>query len=121
MTEKEKNISNALLLRTLSMKSKLEFGPVGNLLIAEVIKVGKQSELVWNYYNLSMISFLDEVLDAIGIGLEDRIEKPGKDPKKGEEVLKRLETNDLEKSLKDNKHRFVNHHYPKIAASQKLN
>lgn len=39
-------------------------------------------------YNLSNISFLDDILEEIGITEDWRIEKPGKNSEKGEELNK---------------------------------
>ncbi len=106
--EETKIISSAILLRTLSFKSKLGFGDNAHLIVEDVIKAGRQADLVWAYYNLSMISFLDDVLDALGINKEERIAKPGKDSILGDPIVKRSEIQVLEQNLSNNKDSFIN-------------
>lgn len=70
-----------LLLRTLTMKSKLNFGSadIKYLTIRELITMNRNRQLVNIYYNLGMIDFNQEIKDALFITQE--IEKPGKLPK----------------------------------------
>lgn len=74
-----------VLYRKLGMKSKLGFGKHADLTVHDVL-VGLSPEwkgleyLYWCYYNCSNISFIDAVLDEIGITPEMRIPKPGTAP-----------------------------------------
>lgn len=79
-------MSSAILLRTLARKSVLDFGKYKDRSIQQIIDLGNVRTLRWYYYNLSMISYLPDILDEIGITQEWRIEKPGKDPEKGESL-----------------------------------
>lgn len=75
---------DAVTLRKLSRKSVLWFGKHKDRTVQQVIDLKNFRALRWYYFNLSGVSFLDDVLDEIGITEEYRIEKPGKDPEKGE-------------------------------------
>lgn len=67
----------ALLLRTLTLKSKLGFGysEYKFLTIAELLNMYKHHMLVKCYYELSMINYNDELIDLLCI---EKISKPGK-------------------------------------------
>lgn len=77
-----------VLLRTLARKSVLDFGKYKDQSIQQILDLKKHRYLRWIYYNASKISFLPEILDEIGITEEWRIDKPGKNPEKGEELDK---------------------------------
>ena len=69
-------------LRTLTLKSKLKFGKFHDYTVKECLFIKNQYRyIVWCYYNLGNISFDNEVLEIIGIDIDHRIEKPGKDVK----------------------------------------
>jgi len=68
------------LLRKLTEKSTLKFGKYYDLKVIELINLKKTALLRWYYYNASMITFTDEVLDKILVPKEYRIIKPGKKP-----------------------------------------
>ena len=70
-------MSYAVLLRTLSKKSKLKFGKYANDEIGKLLELKKGAYLAWCYYNLSNISFTEDILDELK--LDHRINKPGKD------------------------------------------
>lgn len=57
----------------------MNFGKYYDLTVQQVIDKGQRAYLRWCYFNNSMISFSDEVLNNIGITKEHRIKKPGKD------------------------------------------
>lgn len=80
-----------ILLRTLARKSVLDFGKYKDRSIQQVIDLKNIGVLRWYYYNCSMISFLPDILNEIGITEEWRIDKPGKDPQKGELLEKTKE------------------------------
>lgn len=71
-------ISNAVLLRKLTEKSKLKFGEYADLTVGDLLKIGKKKYLRWCYYHCSMITFIDEILDILSIRDDFLIEKPGK-------------------------------------------
>ncbi len=119
--ENSRKITDAILLRKLSFKSKLGYGDNSHLTVQDVINADRQADLVWAYYNLSMISFLDEVLDALKIDKEERIDKPGKNTDLGDTVIKRFEINNLETNLVNNKDSFINNAVYKTDAGQPLN
>ena len=72
-----------VLLRTLARKSVLDFGKHKDRSVQQLLDLKHYRVLRWYYYNCSMISFLPDILDEIGIPEESRIAKPGKDPEKG--------------------------------------
>lgn len=74
--------TSAVLLRTLTEKSKLGFGKHSDIQIFKLLENNSgRSYLMYIYYNSSMISFCDSILDSIKIRKEDRIQKPGIDRK----------------------------------------
>jgi len=68
-------------LRTCTYKSILGFGDDDQkvLTVYELLGLNKHYELVRAYYCLGKITFMDDVLNEIGITEDMRIEKPGKD------------------------------------------
>ena len=70
----------------MARKSVFTFGKYENRTVQQCIDLKNLRALRWYYYNCSMISFLPDILDEIGITEEWRIEKPGKNPDKGEEL-----------------------------------
>lgn len=68
-------------LRKLAHKSKWEYGKHTGRTINDIMIVDYKY-LVWAYYNLERISFIDEILDEFANKFEKfkRIDKPGKDP-----------------------------------------
>jgi len=75
-----------MIFRILTLKSRLKFGNYAQDTVKSVIGIGKKSYLRWAYYNLSHISFTDDILDEIDIPIEKRISKPGKNPVMGAEL-----------------------------------
>jgi len=73
---KEVEISNALVLRILTLKSVLLFGKYKGCTIEKVITLNKHY-LQWIYYNIIGISFDKNALTEIGI--TQLIPKPGSD------------------------------------------
>jgi len=73
---------DVILLRKLSSKSLLGFGKYADMTVSQVIAINKKIYLKWCYYNLSNISFIDEILDELYIIGDYVIEKPGTDAKK---------------------------------------
>lgn len=76
----------AILLRTMARKSVFDFGKFKDRTVQQCIDLKNHRMLRWYYYNCSMISFLPDILEEVGITDEWRIAKPGKDPDKGKEL-----------------------------------
>ena len=74
-----------LLLRKMTFKSKIGFGRYPDLTVKELIDIGKASELIYMYYGLDRIDFVQEVKDELCI---EEITKPGK-------ILDRIEKNNI--------------------------
>lgn len=98
-----------LLLRTMTMRSKIRFGSYPDLCVQELIQLKKYKELISMYYQLDKINFDDEVKEYLGIKFERVIEKPGKNP---EMYIKNIyemvcDINDMNREFhKDNPNRF---------------
>lgn len=85
-------MSDVVLLRKLTEKSTLKFGMYGDVPIYNLLDLKKYSYLRWVYYNSSNITFLNNILEEIGITKEYYIDKPGKNTELG------IELNDIKKS-----------------------
>jgi hypothetical protein len=70
-------MSDVTLLRTLTRKSPMKFGAIPSKTVSDML-ISDPYQLIRAYYNLSAISFSDDVLDELGITPELRITKPGK-------------------------------------------
>lgn len=70
----------------LSRKSVLNFGIYKDLPINNLLDLHNYSYLRWVYFNCSNITFMDDILLQIGIDENSRINKPGKNPKIGEDI-----------------------------------
>lgn len=67
------------LLRTLTRKSKLNFGKWKDYTVQEMLDLDKKLYLISPYYKLTSINYTDEILNELGITEEYRILKPSKD------------------------------------------
>jgi hypothetical protein len=74
----EELFEDRTLLRTLTLKSRLDFGKFGKIPIESLAK-SMPSYLRWVYYTYEAITFTEDVLDLIKIPIDKRIGKPGKD------------------------------------------
>jgi hypothetical protein len=83
---------DAVLLRKMAWKSKFNFGKHNGLTVQEVVNLKKNTYIRWIYFNLDGITFMDEILDHVRIPPEFRIEKPGKEPEKQQELFLHLST-----------------------------
>lgn len=85
-------MSDRILLRMLTFKSKLGFGSASEeeLTVEEAIRLEHNFKLIKAYYGLSKIGFTNEVLTRLGIPKDSRIDKPGKDEALGDKVMKAL-------------------------------
>lgn len=72
-------MSEAIRLRTMARKSVFSIGKLEGLSVQQALNLKLYGVLRWYYYNCSMVSFLPEILDELGITDEWRIEKPGTD------------------------------------------
>lgn len=64
-------------------KSIIGFGRYTDLSVGNLLAMKKTRDLRWIYYNCSMLSFIPDILDKIGITEGYRIEKPGTDKEMG--------------------------------------
>ena len=67
-----------VLLRTLNQNSILTFGRYSGRKVQELLRVHAFHYLRWYYYNMSKITFTNEILNRLNIKEEWRISKPGK-------------------------------------------
>jgi len=63
-------------LRTLTKKSKLNFGKHSELTVQRMLELHRHRELIKYYFTKSSINFMDDILDELKITEEYRIEKP---------------------------------------------
>jgi hypothetical protein len=66
----------SILLRKLTKKSTLKFGKYKDYTVEHLIGMKLQKNLISIYFKLSTITFVDEILDELGITEQYRIEKP---------------------------------------------
>lgn len=67
-----------LLLRKMTLKSKIGFGAYSSACVQDLINGKKHRDLISMYYELSKIDFTDEVKEYLKITPEREISKPGK-------------------------------------------
>lgn len=67
---------SAVLLRTLTRKSKFGFGKHADHTVQNVLDRKNKDYISWVYYNSSNITFTDDILDELDIWEENRIKKP---------------------------------------------
>ena len=72
------------VLRTLTYKSKLNFGKHALLTIQELFNLKETNYLRWIYYNCDKINFMDDIIEKLKIV---KIEKPGKNPELCETIV----------------------------------
>jgi hypothetical protein len=99
-------MSHSTLLRTLTEKSKLGFGMHKDILVGEILKLNQYSYIRYIYYNVSGISFAENILELVNIRKEDRIQKPGKDPEYGTKLQSLISSCATFKQKAHNKKRF---------------
>jgi len=87
------NSSYSVNLRKLTRKARLGFGykEIKDVTIQDILIMNKHKELIKIYFGLDKITFMDDILDELGITEEMRIEKPGKirDYSERDEVVKK--------------------------------
>lgn len=79
-------MSDVVLLRKLTRKSVMNFGKYFDLTVQQCIDTKKKQYLIWVYFNMSNISFVDELLDELKIPMEYRFDKPNKNPELGKKL-----------------------------------
>ncbi len=74
------NSSYSVNMRKLTRRSRLGFGyqDIKNITIQDILIMNKHKELIKIYFGLDKITFMDDILDELGIAEDMRIEKPGK-------------------------------------------
>lgn len=74
------NSSYSVNLRKLTRKARLGFGykEIKEITIQDILIMNKHKELIKIYFGLDKITFMDDILDELGISEDMRIEKPGK-------------------------------------------
>jgi hypothetical protein len=77
-------------LRILTYKSRFNFGKFADLSVHQALSLGEINYVRWVYYNIEKISYMEEILDRVGITAEFRIPKPGKNQSLFEEIKYRL-------------------------------
>jgi len=93
-----------VILRKLTKKTILGYGKYRELTVQSVFNIGRKEYIKWSYYNLSNITFADDILDELEIIEKNRIEKPGKNADKWDNYQEFLSnsnsTSDLEKKIR---------------------
>jgi len=82
-------ITDAVLLRKMALKSKFTYGKHIGQTVEEVLRLNYKSYIRNSYYNIEGISFTDDILKIVGIygnTFDYRIKKPGKKPELGKEI-----------------------------------
>ena len=73
-------------LRTMARKSVFYEGKFEGYSVQQLIDLKEYCYLRWCYFNCSMVSFLTDILEEIGVSEEFRIDKPGTDLSKFDEL-----------------------------------
>lgn len=85
---------DVVLLRTMSLKSILNFGKYSGMSIQQILDLKKTGYLRYLYYNKEGITFVDDILKIIGVignNFDYRIDKPGKNPELCKKIFKEKE------------------------------
>jgi len=80
LSKEFENSSYSVNMRKLARKSRLGFGyqDIKHITIQDILIMNKHKELIKIYYGLDKITFMDDILEELGINEKLRIEKPGK-------------------------------------------
>lgn len=97
LSKEFENSSYSVNMRKLARKSRLGFGyqDIKHITIQDILIMNKHKELIKIYFGLDKITFMDDILEELGIDEDMRIEKPGKIvdlEERGELVKKALAT-----------------------------
>lgn len=74
-------------LRIMTRKSKFGFGKYDDMTVGDIIAIGNGGYIAYAYYNISPISFADDILDELEI---IRIDKPGTSSEKWKEYRRMI-------------------------------
>ena len=92
LSKEFENSSYSVNMRKLARKSRLGFGyqDIKHITIQDILIMNKHKQLINIYFGLDKITFMDDILDELGIDEKMRIEKPGKirDLEKREKLIK---------------------------------
>lgn len=102
-------IKKHMRFRKLTRKSTLGFGSHREWTVGDLIDRGRYFTIIDSYFNLSHITFFDDVLDEVKISKEWRIEKPGVDKYKGYDFKTQVwpEERELRKMIGDKRERAI--------------
>ena len=80
LSKEFENSSYSVNMRKLARKSRLGFGyeDIKHITIQDILIMNKHKQLISIYFGLDKITFMDDILDELGITEDMRIEKPGK-------------------------------------------
>lgn len=80
LSKEFENSSYSVNMRKLARKSRLGFGyqDIKHITIQDILIMNKHKQLINIYFGLDKITFMDDILDELGIDESMRIEKPGK-------------------------------------------
>ncbi len=80
LSDEFENSSYSVNMRKLARKSRLGFGyqEIKHITIQDIMIMNKHKELIKIYFGLDKITYMDDILDELGIAEHMRIEKPGK-------------------------------------------
>ncbi len=80
LSKEFENSSYSVNMRKLARKSRLGFGyqDIKHITIQDILIMNKHKELIKIYYGLDKITFMDDILEELGITEKLRIDKPGK-------------------------------------------
>lgn len=111
-----------ILLKKLTLKSKLDFGKFENQSIERIFEIDEKY-LVYLYYCYEKITFIDDVLDLLEIPLNLRIQKPGINLENKKEFFKRRIDDKVKNMSIDetNSFRLTRYHNRKKEEKVKLN
>lgn len=79
--------TESILLRTLTGKSVLWFGKYNGVKVQQVIDLRSHTYLRWIYYNITGITFTDDILKELTITENRKIKKPGIAPEMHDKVM----------------------------------
>jgi len=79
-----------VLLRKMTLKSAFTYGRHEGKTVQQLLDLHDTPYLRWAYFNIKSITFIDEILDLIHIYPDYRIEKPGVDKGKEQELYTKL-------------------------------
>jgi len=79
-----------ILLRKMTRKSVFKEGRFTGYTVQKILDLDKPDYLIWTYFNIEKLTFIDEILDKLGIIKKWRIQKPSIDKENGKKFIKLL-------------------------------